>query len=58
MKAQLETYAARLAAGIQNASADMAPEILQLPGGSIIATVLWLYAKGAVAFRTACLRRH
>jgi len=51
MKEQLESYAARIAARIQNASADMDPEILQLPGGSVIATLLWLYAKGAVAFR-------
>jgi hypothetical protein len=50
MKEQLESYAARIAARIQNASADMDPEILQLPGGSVIATLLWLYAKG-IAFR-------
>jgi hypothetical protein len=51
MREQLESYAARIAARIQDASADMDPEILQLPGGSVIATLLWLYAKGAVAFR-------
>jgi hypothetical protein len=51
MKEQIETYAARLAASLQNVSADMDPDILQLPGGSVIATLLWLYAKGATAFR-------
>jgi hypothetical protein len=51
MKEQLQTCAARIAAGIQNVSSDMDPEILQLPGGSVIATLLWLYAKGSVAFR-------
>jgi hypothetical protein len=51
MKEQLESYAARIAARIQHVSADMDPEILQLPGGSIIAALLWLYAKGTVAFR-------
>ncbi len=51
MKEQLESYAARIAARIQNVSADMDPEILQLPGGSLIATLLWLYAKGTVVFR-------
>ena len=51
MKAQLESYAARIAAGIRNVGADVDPEILQLPGGSVIATLLWLYAKGTVAFR-------
>ena len=51
MKKQIESYAARIAASLQNVSADMDPEILQLPGGSVIATLLWLYAKGTVAFR-------
>ncbi len=36
---------------IQNASAEMDPELLQLPGGSVIATLLWLYMKGAGALR-------
>ena len=48
---QLESYAARIAARIQDVGADIDPEILHLPGGSVIATLLWLYAKGAVAFR-------
>ena len=51
MKEHLQSCAARIAAGIQNVSSDMDPEILQLPGGSVIATLLWLYAKGSVAFR-------
>jgi hypothetical protein len=51
MKEQLESYAARIAARIQNVGADVDPEILQLPGGSVIATILWLYAKSTVAFR-------
>jgi hypothetical protein len=51
MKEQLESYAARIAVQIQHVGADVDPEILQLPGGSVIATLLWLYAKGAGAFR-------
>ena len=51
MMEHLESCAARIAARIQNVSADMDPEILQLPGGSVIATLLWLYAKGSVAFK-------
>ena len=51
MMEQLESYAARIAARIQDVGADVDPEILQLPGGSVIATLLWLYAKGSVAFR-------
>jgi hypothetical protein len=51
MKEQLQSCAALIAARIQNVSSDMDPEILQLPGGSVIATLLWLYTKGRVAFR-------
>ncbi|MDB6082505.1 MAG: hypothetical protein JWN43_386 [Gammaproteobacteria bacterium] len=51
MMEQLQSYAGRIAARLQDVSADMDPEILQLPGGSVIATLLWLYAKGTVAFR-------
>jgi hypothetical protein len=50
MREQLESYAARIAAQIQHIGADVDPEILQLPGGSLIATILWLYAKGTSAF--------
>ncbi|MDP8983637.1 MAG: hypothetical protein M3N97_01110 [Pseudomonadota bacterium] len=53
MKEQLHSYTGRIAACLQSASADMDPEILQLPGGSLIAALLWLYAKSAGA-----LRRH
>jgi hypothetical protein len=48
---QIESYAARIAVRIQNVGAEVDPEILQLPGGSVIATLLWLFARGAVAFR-------
>ncbi len=51
MRDHLQTCAALIAARIQHMSADMDPEILQLPGGSLIATVLWLYAKGSTVFR-------
>ena len=51
MKEQLQSCAALIAARIQNVSSDMDPEILQLPGGSVIATLLWLYTKGRGAFQ-------
>jgi hypothetical protein len=51
MREQLESCAARLAARLHIVSAEMDPEILQLPGGSVIATLLWLYSKGVVVFR-------
>jgi hypothetical protein len=47
---QLESCAARIAAHIQHVGAEVDPDILQLPGGSIIATLLWLYAKGVLVF--------
>ena len=46
MKLQLQSYAGRIAAGLQHAGAEVDPEILQLPGGSVVATLLWLYALG------------
>jgi hypothetical protein len=49
-KEQFESYAARLAARLQDIGADMDPDILQLPGGSVIAPLLWLYAKGKSHF--------
>jgi hypothetical protein len=50
---RLESYAARIAARIQHVGTEVDPEILQLPGGSLIATLLWLYTKGA-----DCWRKH
>jgi hypothetical protein len=46
MKLQLQSYAGRIAAGLHRAGAEVDPEILQLPGGSVVATLLWLYAFG------------
>jgi hypothetical protein len=53
MKDKMESCRARLALRIQNAGAGVNPEILQLPGGSVIAALLWLYTKGTIA-----LQRH
>jgi len=43
MKHLVESYKARLAAGLQSVAGTMDPEILLLPGGSVIALVLWLF---------------
>jgi len=51
MKDQIESYAGRIVARIQNVGAEVDPEIWQLPGGSVIGTLLWLYSKGSVVFR-------
>ena len=39
----MESGAGRLAARIQSISAGFDPEVLSLPGGSLIAALLWLY---------------
>jgi hypothetical protein len=44
MKQQIESSAARIAAGIQSVGAHIDFEVLSLPGGSVIAVLLWLYA--------------
>ena len=51
MKQQIECYAARIAMRIHSVGAQVDPEILQLPGGSVIATLMWLYATSATVFR-------
>jgi hypothetical protein len=40
----IESSAGRIAARIHSIGANFDPEILSLPGGSIIAVILWAYA--------------
>ena len=47
----IESGAGRIAARIQSIGAGFDPEVLSLPGGSIIAVCLWLYASTAVALK-------
>jgi hypothetical protein len=51
MLQQIESYAARIAVRIQHLGSEVDPELLQLPGGSVIATLMWLYTKGTVVLR-------
>jgi hypothetical protein len=44
MKQLIESGAARIAAGMQSVGANFDFELLSLPGGSLIAVGLWLYA--------------
>jgi len=44
MKQLIESGAVRIAAGIQRFGAHFDFEVLSLPGGSVIAALLWLYA--------------
>jgi hypothetical protein len=43
MKTQIESWAAWVLVRIQIAAANLDPEVLQWPGGSVIALLLWLY---------------
>ena len=43
MRQLIESGAARIAAGMQNVGANFDFELLSLPGGSLMAVVLWLY---------------
>jgi len=44
MNSFIESSAGRIAAQIHNIGGSFDPEVLSLPGGSIIAVLLWLYA--------------
>jgi hypothetical protein len=43
MKIQIESWAAWILVRIQIVTANLDPEILQWPGGIVIALLLWLY---------------
>jgi hypothetical protein len=43
MKTQIESWAAWILVRIQIVTANLDPEILQWPGGIVIALFLWLY---------------
>jgi len=45
----IESSAGRIAARIQSIGGSFDPEVLSLPGGSIIAILLWLYAASTLA---------
>ena len=50
----IESNAGRIATRIQSIGAGFDPEVLALPGGSVIALLLWAYSSVAVSLnRTA-----
>jgi hypothetical protein len=53
MNAFIESSAGRIAARIQKIGVSFDPEVLSLPGGSIIAALLWLYASTRVTVKPA-----
>jgi len=44
----IESSAGRIAARIQGIGVNFDPDVLSLPGGSVLALVLWLYANAMV----------
>ena len=54
----IESSAGRLAAGIQSFGASFDPEVLSLPGGSIIAVGLWLYSRTMLTFNRGASHEH
>jgi hypothetical protein len=53
MKQFIEVTAARVGAAIQNVCANLDFEVMSLPGGSLIAVLLWLYAIAMSSIRRA-----
>jgi hypothetical protein len=43
MKTQIESWAAWILVRIQIVTANLDPDVLQWPGGIVIALLLWLY---------------
>jgi hypothetical protein len=52
----IESSAGRIAARIQSIGGSFDPEVLSLPGGSIIAVCLWLYASTVVSAKRSAAR--
>ena len=50
--------AGRIAAGIQAAGSGFDPEVLSLPGGTLIAAGLWLYAHTMPALKRYAMRKN
>jgi len=53
----IQSGAARIAAGIQSAGANIDFQVLALPGGSVIAVLLWLFASTIHTAAITFLRR-
>jgi hypothetical protein len=48
----IESSAGRMAARIQSIGVNFDPDVLLLPGGSVLAVFLWLYANAMVTLRS------
>jgi hypothetical protein len=56
VKQLIELGAVRIGAAIQNVYANVDFDVLSLPGGSLIAVLLWLYARVASSMRRVTMR--
>jgi hypothetical protein len=54
----IESSTSRIAAGIQAAGTSFNPEVLSLPGGTIIAVCLWLYARTLPTLKRGAMRKN
>jgi hypothetical protein len=52
----IASSAGRIAARIQSIGGSFDPEVLSLPGGSIIAVCLWLYSSTVVSAKRGAAR--
>lgn len=52
----IESSAGRIAARLQSIGGGFDPEVLSLPGGSVIAVFLWLYASAMVGLHRTSRR--
>jgi hypothetical protein len=58
MQQFIELAAVRVGAAIQNVCANLDFEVLSLPGGSVIALLLWIYAIAMNSIRRAAAQVH
>ena len=54
----MESAATRIAVAVQAAAANVDLEVLSLPGGSVFAVVLWLYAIVVTGVERTTFRYH
>jgi hypothetical protein len=54
----IELSTSRIAAGIQTVGSGFDPEILSLPGGTVIAVGLWLYAGTMLVLKRSAMHKN
>jgi hypothetical protein len=54
----IESSTSRIAAGIQAVGTSFDPELLSLPGGTMIAVGLWMYARTVLALKRSAMHKN